>query len=178
MESGEETRVVCIRGCDNAVLQQNQTVLIQISNSLHILVPQYREAQPRCCHAEATPDTEAIEIRDQMLHTPFNVREADLRCAGVGETYVITLVVSIEDPRAVLASLTAARVNAFEYLMRHGQAVHRRIQCISRSDVSGWLNAGTAEGRLRLRLQNLPSNAASAAQHQTLQLPGRASSSL
>ena len=35
--------------------------------------------------------TEAVEIRHQMLHKAFNVGEAELMCAGMGETHAITL---------------------------------------------------------------------------------------
>ena len=41
-----------------------------------------------------------------MMHNPSDVVEAEVLCAGVGETYVITLAVSIEEPHA--PSRTAA----------------------------------------------------------------------
>lgn len=47
-----------------------------------------------------TPDTEAVDIKDQMLHKRFSAFEANLKTASVGEIDAITLVVSIEDPRA------------------------------------------------------------------------------
>ena len=37
--------------------------------------------------------------------------------------------------------------------MRHGQAASCRTNLVSQSDVSGWLNAGTAKGCLGLQLQ-------------------------
>ena len=85
--------------------------------------------------SKTTPDTEAVRITDQMLHKPFNVVKDDLICAGVGETDATTLAVSIEGPHA--PSLTGTGVNAFEYLMRHGQIPRRRAQITSRSDVTG-----------------------------------------
>ena len=58
-------------------------------------------AAARLKHAKSTPDTEAVEIRDHMLHKPFNVVEtADWTRAGVAEAYAITPVVSIEEPHA------------------------------------------------------------------------------
>ena len=58
-----------------------------------------------------------------MLRKPFNAIEADLTCTCVGEKYTITCVVSIEEPLA--PSLTVTGVDAFDYLMRHGQLAHR-----------------------------------------------------
>ena len=153
--SYEETRVVCIRvcdTCDNAVLQQNRAMATRLSNLLRCLFRSFEIHRrslvaARLKPAKNTTHTEAVEIRDQMLHTPFNVVEADLICAGVGEINADR----IEEPHA--PSMTATAVNAFEPLMRHGQAAHRQTQFISRPEASGWLNAGTAEGRLSLRQQ-------------------------
>ena len=45
---------------------------------------------------KTTQDTEAVQIRDQVLLKPFNAVEADLIRAGVGEIDAIRLVVSVE----------------------------------------------------------------------------------
>ena len=89
-----------------------------------------------------TADTVAVEIRDQWLHKPVSVVEADFKLtrAGVGVAYAITLVVSFLESHAL--SLTATGVDALGYLTRHGQAAHCRTWFISPSDLSGWLSAG------------------------------------
>ena len=86
-----------------------------------------------------------------MLLKPTNSVEADLIRAGVSESYTITPVASVEEPHA--PTVNATGVNAFDFLMRHGQTAHRRTHLISPSDVSGWLSANTAKGNLGLRLQ-------------------------
>ena len=82
-----------------------------MSDSLHGLFLSFKIERrslvaARLKPAKSTPDTEAVEIRDQMMHNPSDVVEAEVLCAGVGETYVITLAVSIEEPHA--PSRTAA----------------------------------------------------------------------
>ena len=57
--------------------------------------------------AKTTPDTEAVESRDQVLHKPLTVFEMNLTRAGVVETCAITLVAASMSPmhRVKLVSL-------------------------------------------------------------------------
>ena len=92
MESGKTAGVLCIRVCDtrdNAVLQQNRAIAIQVSASLQSVFwsVEIKMRSPFAARLKATATTlgtEAVEIRDQMLHEPFNQVEADVR-AGMGE---------------------------------------------------------------------------------------------
>ena len=58
-----------------------------------------------------------------MLLKPFNSVEPDIARAGVGESYASTLVASVQEPLA--QTVNATGVNAFQYLMRHGQTAHQ-----------------------------------------------------
>ena len=130
--SDEDTRVVCIRECDtcdNAVLQQSRAVAVLLPEALHCLSWSLEierrslvAARPKPANTTKTHRRSRSGIRCCKDQKPFNVVEAALTHAGVGETYAITLVVSIEEPGA--PSLTAAAVNAFEYFMRHRQTAH------------------------------------------------------
>ena len=73
---------------------------------------------------KTTPDTEAVEIRDQMLHKPFNAVDANLIRASIGESCAIILMVSVKDPHA--PTMAATGFNALEYLMRQEQPVRCR----------------------------------------------------
>ena len=66
----------------------------------------------------------------------FKAVEADLIRAGAGETSANAIGVTVAEPHA--SSPTSAGVNAFECLLRHGQAAHRRTPFISQSDLF-WL---------------------------------------
>lgn len=100
MESDDKTCVVCDT-CHNAVLQQNRATAIQVSESLHCVfwsleIERRSLVAARLKPTKTTPDTEAVQIRDQVLLKPFNAVEADLIRAGVGEIDAIRLVVSVE----------------------------------------------------------------------------------
>lgn len=62
---------------------------IPLSGSLHRLFRSFEIERrnivaARLNPATTTSETEAVQIRDQMLHKRFNVVEPDLICAGVG----------------------------------------------------------------------------------------------
>ena len=155
MESGKDTRCICIRVCDtrnNAVLRQNQAIVIKISDSLHCVflsLVMERLSLVRAMRKPTTsPDTEAVQIRRKMLLKPINV--LGLIRADAGESHAVTLVASVEEAHAPTGS---TGVNAFECLLRRRQAAHRQTKFISPSDVLGWLSSSTAQGDLGLRLQ-------------------------
>ena len=85
-ESGEDTRVVFIRvcdTCDNAVLQQNQAIPINISDSLNFVflsldIERRSLVAAMLKPSNTSPDTEAVQIRYQLLLKPFNLVEADM----------------------------------------------------------------------------------------------------
>ena len=94
IELGEDTRVVFIHACDtcdNAVLHQNQAIAINMSDSLHCMFLSLDNERRSLVAAiltpsETSPDTEAVQIRHQMLLKPFNIVEADVIHACVGES--------------------------------------------------------------------------------------------
>ena len=69
--------------------------------------------------------------------------------AGVGESYMITLAASVEEPHA--PTVNGSAVNAFEYLVRHRQSAHPRASAHLICRVVG--SANIAKGVLGLRLQ-------------------------
>ena len=93
MESGEDTRIVFIRvrdTCGITVLQQNQAIAMNNSDllqcvflSLDIVSHSLVAAMPK--PTKTSLDTEAVPIRPQMLLKRFNVVEAVLIHAGVGD---------------------------------------------------------------------------------------------
>ena len=72
MESGKDTKVVCIRvcdTCDNAVLQQNRAIATNIFYSLDFVfwsldIKRRSVVVAMLKPTKSTPGTEAVEIRD------------------------------------------------------------------------------------------------------------------
>ena len=86
--------------CDNATLQQNRAVSINMPDSRHgvcwsleierrsLVAAMMKPTKPR--------ETVVVQIRDQKLLRYIDVVEAEYIRAGVGERYTITLAASVE----------------------------------------------------------------------------------
>ena len=79
MESGEDTHsIIRVRDtCDNAALQQNREISVIMSDSLHrafwSLETKRRSLAAMLMPTKTTPDTAAVQIRDQQLLEHINM---------------------------------------------------------------------------------------------------------